>query len=235
MTSSNQNPEPLLRPLPEVYLNTGERTNILSDRVSPGGSFYPVGFSLEEPMAENLIIHDIKVGANSQFASAGSVPGSLFSSDRYPHEIRLDPAAQGQRICLSVTNTGPSGVFKGSAIGSLQQAKDLPRVLGFGHTDVLGHLAISVQPQASLEPCQLHVSPLLLELFEILAVHGERYLDIDEIPLVPPHMLTSDSLLRGGKITFLHSPIVGDGTSIVMRVSNKTSKSQVFSAALLCK
>lgn len=235
MTPPNENSELLLRPLPEVYLATGERTDILSDRVSPGGSFYPVGFSLEEPMAENLIIHDIKVGSNSQFVSAGSVPGSLFSSDGFPHEICLDPVTHGLRICLSVTNTGPSGWFRGSVSGYLQQVKGLPRVLGFGHTDVSESLAISVQPQLSIEPCQLHVSPRLVEQFEILVIHGERYLDIDEIPLVPPHMLTSDNLLAGGKITFLHSPIVGARTSIVMKVSNKTSKSQVFSAALLGK
>jgi len=235
MTNHVKDQELIYRPLPRVELEKGIRTRIVSDRVSPKGAFYPIGFSIDEDVAKNIVVHDIKVQGNSQLCSSGSIPGSLFSVARPLIKVNLARVVPGQSISLEVTNFGSSMEFEGNVVGSRIPTKNHPKMLGFGHTEVAGAIVISTQSQLPFEPSRLFVPPHVLDQFDIEFIRGERYLDLSEVPTIPPEMLTTDNLLKGGKIRFSHSSVLGDATYIAIGVRNKASSPAYFDAVLLGK
>lgn len=68
-----------------------------------------VPFKLERLISQStgLVINDVKVGTNSQFVGAGSIPIEIFGRDAIGVGLKGDTAVPGVDIALYVSN--PSG------------------------------------------------------------------------------------------------------------------------------
>ena len=70
-------------------------------------------------IAGQFVITDLRVGKDSQFASAGNIPARTFDEQGVGVRLRLDTAQISQQIVLSVLNTGGAGAqFRATLIGT---------------------------------------------------------------------------------------------------------------------
>jgi hypothetical protein len=88
-------------------------------KVVPQLAFRPLSLRLDSTSARHFDVEDVRVGKNSQFPVAGSIPGILFNSiDGLP--VGLDAAAPGQVISIHVRNTsGGHAVFQAALVGEV--------------------------------------------------------------------------------------------------------------------
>jgi len=223
------------RPLPQITIPPRCQTTITSLTVSPKSTLHPVGITISKQIADSLFILDIKVGRNSQLVAGGTIPGSLFSDEREPVAVRMDRLTNGLRLSLIVENTlyKPAN-FSGTVICSADEPPtDLPWILGLGQTEVNETASVKVFPQMPFEPTQLHVPSHLIDVFEIVSIEAEKYLDSDDAPRVDPNRLSSDLLQKDGKITIEPNSIIDTSHPIVITVRNKMSTPRMFQGAIL--
>lgn len=79
-----------------------------------------VPFKLERFISQSvtLSINDIKVGTNSQFVGAGSIPVEIFARDAIGVGLKGDTAVPGVDIALYVSNgTGGALTLSGAYLG----------------------------------------------------------------------------------------------------------------------
>jgi hypothetical protein len=70
-------------------------------------------------IAGALLINDLKVGKNSQFATSGPVPARVYSEFGVGVDMNLDTAQISQQISLNVTNTSGAAVtFNAALLGT---------------------------------------------------------------------------------------------------------------------
>jgi len=67
-------------------------------------------------IAGALLVNDLKVGKNSQFATQGPVPARVYSEFGVGVDMNLDTAQISQQISLNVTNTSGAAVTFNAAI-----------------------------------------------------------------------------------------------------------------------
>jgi len=90
--------------------------------VQPQVPFRAERFMVSSAIAGSFVIDDIKVGKNSQFLAAGSVPGTAFSELAVGAGLHLDTAEVAQNISVSVTNTSGGALrFLGAFYGKYVQ------------------------------------------------------------------------------------------------------------------
>lgn len=228
------------RPLPIVTIPPNSDAIISSATVSPGNTLYPVGITISEKIASSLVIQDIKIGQNSQLAAGYSVPGSLFSDEQTPvlirlDRLRLDRLQSGLRLHLNVSNKSSRPIeFSGNIVCTLEERPtNWPVIVGLGQNTVDRTVTITIRPYGMFEPTYLHVPPHLLDVFEIISLETERYLDSDVDSMVHPTCLASKYLREIGKIAFNPHPVIPAGHPIFLKVSNKMSTPRVFQGAIL--
>ena len=66
--------------------------------------FRPRRLVLSDAAANAFVINDVRVGKDSQFVSAGAVPGSAFRPDAVAIDLQLDTCQIAASIVLNVTN-----------------------------------------------------------------------------------------------------------------------------------
>jgi hypothetical protein len=79
-----------------------------------------VPFKLERFISQstNLTINDVKVGTNSQFVGAGSIPVEIFARDAIGVGLKGDTAVPGVDIALYVSNpTAGAQTLSGAYLG----------------------------------------------------------------------------------------------------------------------
>lgn len=71
-------------------------------------------------IAANVVIEDIKVGRNSQFAASGGQPGEAFKDTATGDNVSLDTARPGMDITLKVQNVGATALdFRATLFGDV--------------------------------------------------------------------------------------------------------------------
>jgi hypothetical protein len=149
-------------------------TNLFIQAKDP---FTPESFSIPEDIAQDFLITDIKVGANSQFISTGCIPALLFSDEAVVERLRLDHLPTAKLLKISVTNqaTGERQ-FKASVSGPASPvSQPNPRwrtLVGLGSTMVHAGAvaAVYVQPQLNFAPDRLVVPSSIGERFQVLDI-----------------------------------------------------------------
>jgi len=213
-------------------------TTIVTEPVSPGGQVWPVGLEIDADVAPRLMVYDVKVGRNSQLVSCGCVPATLFALPT-PVDLRLDKLSSGERLSLQVSCAGPEDVtFKGRilAAGPTTPVPGRTLVVGFGFTEVGAgkSVALVVRPQVEVRLTRLHVPPHLTDAFRIDDLFHGPYLDVEKVSRVADtRQLDRENLSRGGEVALTPTPDVGVGCPVALRVTNVSSTTQYFSAALL--
>jgi len=114
------------KPTPgNIILNLGS-TKVEADKSANIGiqtqvPFRPSMLVIPPHVSPNFIITDIKVGKNSQFASASPLPATAFAlPDGTPIPLRMDTASPAMWIILSVSNTSSKATnFEATLVGSV--------------------------------------------------------------------------------------------------------------------
>lgn len=71
-----------------------------------------------QTIAPSFLVNDLRIGKNSQFVNAGSVPGEAFSHTAQGVRLKCDTAQVGSDITISVTNTSGGALrFTAALIG----------------------------------------------------------------------------------------------------------------------
>jgi hypothetical protein len=89
--------------------------------VQPQVEFRPERLVIPASIANDFLIHDIKIGKNSQLVSTGAIPAAAFTNSSEPSRLRMDVARLGEFVTVSVTNISLNprnfqGVFFGSSV-----------------------------------------------------------------------------------------------------------------------
>jgi hypothetical protein len=89
--------------------------------VQPQVEFRPERLVIPASIADDFLIHDIKIGKNSQLVSTGAIPAAAFTNSSEPSRLRMDVAHLGAFVTVSVTNISQSprnfqGVFFGPSV-----------------------------------------------------------------------------------------------------------------------
>ena len=110
-------------------VRAGESMNV---NVQPQVVFCPERLVIPEGIAGDFIIHDIKVGKNSQLVSTGALPASVFTSRSGGTRMKMDVTQISMLVTVSVTNTSKEdryfqGVFFGPAVEDVTRARRLHR------------------------------------------------------------------------------------------------------------
>jgi len=80
--------------------------------------FRPERLVIDGTVAASFLINSFTIGKNSQFASTGSVPASMFSPTAVGVSLKLDTAQISALVSLSVTNTSGGALrFTAGLIG----------------------------------------------------------------------------------------------------------------------
>lgn len=245
------NPRPTKYPLPECVVPPGSSAEVFTSLPSMLGPFRPSWFCIPAEVARHLLVIDIKVGKNSQFASTPCVPASLFAS---PSEgcLCMDCLSGHFELRMSLANTSARPVnFSGEVVGRHADAEDALdvgalSVLGLGHTLVEAELNLRVQAQLDLEPRRLYVPDHVLEHLVVrsLAVrpytHGSRtdagVIHSGDGPVVSAASdlaLRSKNLRGRGEIRLEPVRVVNASSFIVLNIVNRSKKPQWFSGAIL--
>jgi hypothetical protein len=67
-----------------------------------------------------VVIEDIKVGRNSQFAASGGQPGEAFKDTATGDNVSLDTSQPGMDVTLKVQNTGATAIdFRATLFGDV--------------------------------------------------------------------------------------------------------------------
>lgn len=70
-------------------------------------------------IAPSFLVNDLKIGKNSQFVNAGSLPGEAFSNLSVGVTLKMDTAQVGNDIVINVTNTSAGALrFVAALMGS---------------------------------------------------------------------------------------------------------------------
>lgn len=70
-------------------------------------------------IAPSFLVNDLKIGKNSQFVNAGSLPGEAFSNLSVGVTLKMDTAQVGNDIVINVTNTSAGALrFVAAILGS---------------------------------------------------------------------------------------------------------------------
>jgi hypothetical protein len=107
---------------------------------------------------------------------------------------------------------------------------------GFGYTEVRAGqtVALVTTPQVEFRVRRLHVPLHLLDVFRIDSLFQGPYLNVSQASrVVDFHQLDRENLARGGEVSLDPFQVVGIGQSVTMEVTNTSSTTQFFSAALL--
>lgn len=80
--------------------------------------FRPERLVIDGTVAASFLVNSFTIGKNSQFASTGSVPASMFSPTAVGVTLKLDTAQISALVSLSVTNTSGGALrFTAGLIG----------------------------------------------------------------------------------------------------------------------
>jgi len=223
--------------LPEITVNPGPSQNlpISTRRVSPAGIFYPTFIVVPEDAAEHLLVHDLKVGKNSQVGNNLSFPATVFTKK---NTLMLDGIPPGMCMSFHVACTGTKPVqFRGAVFGTRSKPTNPRRLLlGLGLTTVRAGetVVIPVVSQVCLKLTHLHVPHSVLEHFEVLSIESERYLDTESRSSASPDCLTKERLLEEGAIDLFPEPRIQVSSTVEIKVRNlDQSRASEFTGALL--
>jgi len=87
--------------------------------IQPQVVFRGERLTIPSDIAGQIIVQDLKVGKDSQFASVGGVPGRSFDERATGGRLRMDTAQISQQVVLRITNTGGAPVdFTASITGT---------------------------------------------------------------------------------------------------------------------
>jgi hypothetical protein len=84
--------------------------------VQPQVIFRGERLTIPSDIAGQIIVQDLKVGKDSQFASVGGVPGRAFDERATGGRLRMDTAQISQQVVLRITNIGGAPVAFNAAI-----------------------------------------------------------------------------------------------------------------------
>jgi len=98
---------------PTTVIAAGATVNIF---LQPQVPFRGRRLIVPSDIAGALLINDLKVGKNSQFATQGPVPARVYSEFGVGVDMNLDTAQISQQISLNVTNTSGAAVTFNAAI-----------------------------------------------------------------------------------------------------------------------
>ncbi len=214
---------------------------ITSPIKSPQDDFVLTWFQIDDAVAENFLITDVKIGKNSQFVSVGCVPASLFSlasaAKFTPDQVGLlfDPVKSGTTITIDITNVSPRRqTFSAKLVGYRQV--DLPRaaycyVMGYGSTLVQDHhsVNISVQPMVNFQPRFLYVPESALQLFQL---DDLRTLDLNRRSS-GQSVEKLKGMPQSGPIQLVPDPYVSSDQFLTLSARNITDHPHNFTAAIL--
>jgi hypothetical protein len=238
-------------PLPECDVPPHESAEIYTSLPATTGPFLPTWFLLPEVAARCLVINDVKVGKNSQFANVTCVPASLFANSPDKYRLRMDRLSRGMELRVSVTNTSDRPVrFSGQVLGTHADAVVTTRDLmlcGLGLSLVEGaRFDLRVQSSFDLSPRRLYVPDHVLEHLAVESVeirpysHGSKtsagVYPSDGGPVftsVPPRMLSLENLRGGGEIRLDPVPSIGISSWICLKIVNRLKKPRWWSGAVL--
>lgn len=101
-------------PKESQFLGFDSVTPILPDSsavitAQPWRPFRPDTLVIPRDIARPFLINDIKIGKNSQFVGAGSIPAEAFSGEERI-KLKFDTAQIAQDISITVTNTSLKGI-----------------------------------------------------------------------------------------------------------------------------
>ena len=77
---------------------------VLAITSNPQVVFRPERLVVSGAIAGSFLITDFRVGKNSQFASAGSVPADAFAPNAFGVRLKCDTAQISSQVVISVTN-----------------------------------------------------------------------------------------------------------------------------------
>jgi hypothetical protein len=87
---------------PTVTIRARAQANVVT---SPYVVFRPRRLVLgDEDTCRRIVIHDFRVGKNSQFCNSSPILGSCFSNVAFPFLLKMDTASIAQYIQLSLEN-----------------------------------------------------------------------------------------------------------------------------------
>jgi hypothetical protein len=88
--------------------------------------FRPEKLEIPSEVARDFLITDVKVGRNSQLASVGAIPASIFNDRRHEHlKLSMDVAQSSMFVTVSVTNQNAKARnFQGVLVGRVPSYDD---------------------------------------------------------------------------------------------------------------
>jgi hypothetical protein len=95
----------------------GQSANLST--ICEGGPFKLRQILVSPVSSGHFVINDVKVGRNSQFISAASVPAAFFAESNQEDELHFDTLPRGRMITLSVTRISPPDPPRTESKGSL--------------------------------------------------------------------------------------------------------------------
>ena len=105
------------RPLPDERIAAGAVADITT---RPQTLFRGTRLVIPSAIAPNVVIEDIKVGRNSQFAASGGQPGEAFKDTATGDNVSLDTARPGMDVTLKVQNVGATALdFRATLFGDV--------------------------------------------------------------------------------------------------------------------
>ena len=88
-------------------------------QAQPQRDFRVERITIPSSIASSFLLDDAKVGQNSQFIAAGSLPGETFTEVAIDNYVHFDTANLGNLIFLAVTNVGIAPVvFRATLLGT---------------------------------------------------------------------------------------------------------------------
>jgi hypothetical protein len=88
-------------------------------QAQPQRDFRVERITIPSSIASSFLLDDAKVGQNSQFIAAGSLPGETFTEVAIDNYVHFDTANLGNLIFLAVTNVGLAPVvFRATLLGT---------------------------------------------------------------------------------------------------------------------
>jgi len=98
---------------PTTVVPAGATVNVI---LQPQVPFRGRRLVIPSDIAGAILVNDLKVGKNSQFATQGPVPARVYSEFGVGVDMNLDTAQISQQVSLNITNTSGAAVTFNAAI-----------------------------------------------------------------------------------------------------------------------
>jgi hypothetical protein len=234
--------------LPEVVVPPRGSAKVVSRRLGPRSCFRPTGFSIPDDAAEDLLVTDVKIGANSQLWAPGAVPAGLFAESTPEARVRMGVLAPGSQVVLELQNCSASPVtFRGrirgvrtdaSLVEALRTVDPFSVIVGLGIYELAGgagHMTLNVQVPMTINfaPRRLYVPRRLLQDVEVVSLTSERYLDGESVDQVPAEQLSTENLSSEGQIRLAPCAVLPRGAFFTVEVRNLRDQPRSFCGAVL--